>query len=166
MLILKPQPAQLFIFDKAFSNHFKITIRYAHPMHGLHLINPGSTGVSLHCFVKEDRHFIVLVNFSQIYNLLFMYRLSRSFYFIIKIIAVWCFQPHGYSKKTRLHKLCNISQHSACFLYLYCKIYLIIGWHNRAITKFKLGGNLGIINVFWYNQRYLTRVTRESTSTE
>ena len=46
---------------------------------------------TIHCFVKEDRHFIVLVNFSQIYNLLFMYRLSRSFYFIIKIIAVWCF---------------------------------------------------------------------------
>ena len=46
---------------------------------------------TIYCFVKEDRYFIVLVNFSQIYNLLFMYRLSRSFYFIIKIIAVWCF---------------------------------------------------------------------------
>ena len=41
------------------------------------------------------------------------------------------FYPHGYPKKTRHDKLCNISQYFACFLYLCSKIYLLIGWHNR-----------------------------------
>ena len=86
---------------------------------------------TIHWFVKEDRHFIVLVNFSQIYNLLFMYRLSRSFYFIIKIIAVWCFNPMVLPRKPGFINSATLGSILRVFYisivrFIYCRCFLVV----------------------------------------